>query len=243
MSLLLFCCRDILPSGYILEFPRPPDIWVSLLGEPHWRIEWYSPDGKRRIADILPGKSMEVELPVTWTNPVTAWPYWPDHNLYQGLFKPAGALFPFDVTEDRLRLSWNAGADTEFYRELALANNQNNSKMPAYFDWQRFRRLFNSQAINEAVRNDPWLADWRTIAEKTISSNFDQRRLVPEKTESMPISVPAGVWYGTSPFSEPLYFTEDETPVFPIRSGINVWVSAEGILRCNGNIWIYNESL
>ena len=242
VSLQFVCCRDFTPSMYVLEFPHLPDSWVTLLGEPHWRIEWLNPDGKKQITDILPGNSMEIELPTTWTNPVTAWPYWPDRSLYQGLFKPAGALFPFDVSGDRLYLSWEAGPDTVFYWELALANDQKSSKMPAYFDWPRFRKLFNSAALNEAVRNDPWLVDWHSVAEKTISSNFDQRRLVPETTEKAVFPVPASVWYGSSPFSDPLYFTEDETPAFPIRSGINVWISAEGILKCNGKIWVFMEA-
>ena len=240
VSLQFMCCRDFLPSRYVLGFPQLPEPWVSLLGEPHWRIEWLNPDGKKQITDILPCSSIEIELPVTWTNPVTAWPYWPHCNLYHGLFKPAGALFPFDVTDERLCLSWEAGPDTVFYWELALANDQNSSKMPAYFDWPRFRELFNSETLNEAVRNDPWLINWRYVAEKTINSNFDQRRLVPETTKEASIPVPTGLWYGSSPFSDPLYFAEDETPAFPIRSGINVWISAEGILKCNGNTWVFS---
>ena len=239
MSLQFICCRDIIPSGYILEFPQPPESWVSILGEPHWRLEWLDPDGNKQITDILPGGGLEIELPVTWANPVTAWPYWPDRNLYHGIFKPAGALFPFDVSGDCLRLSWNAGKDSVFYWELTLANEENNSKMPAYFDWPRFRGLFNPETLNEAVCNDPWLPDWRSIAQKTINSSFDKRRLVPETTESLSIPVPTGVWYGTSPFTEPLHFTEDEIPAFPIRSGINVWVSVLGILQCNGKTWVF----
>jgi hypothetical protein len=208
------------------------------LGEPYWRLEWLDSGGKEQMADIPPGKSMEIELPITWTNPVTASPFWPGHNLIPGLFKPAGALFPFDVYGERLCLSWKAGPDAVFYRELVLANGQDSRKIPANFDWPRFRELFNSDKLNEAVRSDPWLVDWHLVAEKTISSNFDQRRLVPEAAESINISVPAGPWYGVSSFTEPLYFTEGINPVFPVRPGINVWISSEGILRINGKTWI-----
>ena len=239
MSLQFICCRDFTSPVYVLEFPQLPEFWVTFLGEPHWRVEWLNSDGRKQIADILSGSSMEIELPNTWTNPVTAWPYWPDRSLYQGVFKPAGALFPFDAAKDRLRLSWKGGLDTVFYWELALANMEKSSKLPAYFDWPRFRELLNSETLNEAVRYDPWLADWRSIAEKTMSSNFDQRRLVPETAEFLPISVPAGIWYSSSPFSEPLRFSEEELPAFPVRSGINVWVSSDGILRCNGKAWVF----
>jgi len=229
------CGRDSLM--YKLELPDPPQIWVSLLGEPHWRIEWLSPDGQRRQKDIPPGKTTEIEIPVTWTNPVTAYPWWPSHNLIPGLFKPAGALFPYDVSENRLRLTWEGGIDTVFFMELAYANSEQKTKIPSNFDWVRFRELFNSETLSEAVRNDPWLIDWRYVAEKTISGNFDRRRLVPQTTEAITVPLSARVWYGTSPFSEPLLFAEGEPLVFKAHTGINAWISVEGILRCDGKVW------
>jgi len=241
LALLLFlplvCCGDLTSSAYTVIPPAAPETWVSLLGEPHWRLEWLDKSGSRRIADILPGKSMEIEIPATWANPVTAWPYWPDCNLPAGIFKPAGALFPFDADGRRLCLSWKAGPDTVFYWELALAGGQNVKKTPANFDWPRFRELISEGTINEAVRKDPWLVDWHSVAEKTINANFDSRRLVPKAAESMKIPAGGGPWYGTSPFSEPLFFKESETPVFPVRPGLNVWISSGGILRVSGKTW------
>jgi hypothetical protein len=243
LSFQLSCCGDRFASGYILELPVIPESWVSLLGEPHWRIEWLGTDGQTQKKDILPGKTTEIEIPVTWTNPVTAWPYWPGYNLIPGTFKPAGALFPFDVSGKSLNLSWKAGPDTIFYRELAFSNNQNLSKIPANFDWPRFRELFETEVLNEAVRKDPWLVDWRYVAERTINSNFDRRRLVPEVPETVNIPVSPGLWYGTSPFANPLFFKEGEPLFFPVRSGINVWISSEGILRCNGKTWVFLENV
>jgi len=242
LSLPFVCCVDLTPSAYAVIPPDVPEEWVSLLGEPHWRLEWLDKSGNRRIADILPGKSMEIEIPVTWANPVTAWPYWPNYNLPAGTFKPAGALFPFDADGRRLCLNWKAGIDTVFYWELAIAGRQNAdrqnfSKIPANFDWPRFRELFNEETLNEAVRKDPWLIDWHFVAEKTINANFDRRRLVPETAASVNIPVGRGPWYGTSPFSEPLCFKEGETPAFPVRPGLNVWISKDGILRCTGKVW------
>jgi hypothetical protein len=237
---LFVCCGELTPSSYTIIPPPLPEEWVSLLGEPHWRLEWLDKNGTRRTADILPGKSAEIEIPVTWANPVAAWPYWPGHNLPSGIFKPAGAIFPFDVDGNKLCLSWKAGVDTVFYWELALASRQNTAKFPSNFDWPRFRELFNDETLNEAVRNDPWLVDWRSVAEKTISSSFDKRRLIPEAVESVSISAGSGPWYGTSPFREPLYFDENEKPVFPVHSGLNVWISHEGILRVSGKAWTIN---
>jgi len=241
LSLLFACCGDLAPSAYTVVPPPAPEAWVSLLGEPNWRFEWLDKSGDKRIADILPGESMKIEIPVTWANPVTAWPYWPDHNLPAGIFKPAGAIFPFDAEGGRLCLSWKAGVDTVFYWELALAGNgQKAVKIPANFDWQRFRELFNDEKTNEEVRKDPWLVDWHSVAQKTINANFDRRRLVPEAAGSVSIPVARGPWYGTSPFSEPLYFMEGDTPVFHVRPDLNVWVSSAGILRLSGKAWTLN---
>jgi len=225
-------CRDITPSSYSLNLPELPEHWVSLLGKPQWRIEWVDPDGNKQTADHIPG---EIEIPNTWANPVTAWPHWPKHNLIPGFFKPAGALFPFDAKDNCLNLTWEAGVDTVFYWELANANEGNYSRLPANFNWLRFRELFTAEILSEAVCKDPWLVDWRSAAEKTVSNNFDRRRLVPEKTESAAFDVPECPWYGTSPFAQPIFF------VFPVRSGINVWISSEGILRVNGDVSIFIE--
>jgi hypothetical protein len=241
-SLSFTCCKDYLNSRFVLELPRPPEIWVALLGEPSWRVEWLDPNGQKRKADIPHGESLEIELPNTWINPVAAWPYWPACSLAPGAFKPAGALFPFDVAGKSLHLSWKAGPDTVFYWELALAS-QNNSRSPVRFDWPRFRELFETDVLNEEVRKDPWLVDWALVAEKTASSSFDRRRLVPKPCESVIIPVSSGPWYGSSPFAEPLLFTEGAPRLFPvINANVDVWISAEGILRCNRNAWMFTTN-
>jgi hypothetical protein len=242
LSFQLSCCKDSLSSGYTVELPELPNSWVLLLGEPNWRLEWLNSDGKKQLIDILPGgKTVKIDIPVTWANPVTAWPYWPRYQLIPGLFKPAGALFPYDVNEKSLFLSWKAGPDTVFYWELAFANSDKETKIPANFDWPRFRELFETNVLSETVCKDPWLVDWRLVAEKTINSNFDRRRIVPQAYEAVKIQTSSGPWYGSSPFAEPLFFKEDEKPVFPVRPGINVWISGEGILRCNSKTWVFKK--
>ena len=250
LALQLACCTERFPAGYILELPEMPDVWSALLGEPHWHVEWADPNGQKQKADFPPGKSIGLEIPVTWINPVTAWPWWPEHNLAANIFKPCGALFPFDVSSGKkgelLCLSWEAGPDSIFYWELALACNQDDSKTPANFDWPRFRELFQSDALSEAVREDPWVVNWRSVAEKTITSNFDRRRITAEAPDLKHFPVPAGAWYGVSPFAESLIFEEGEPPVFPVRhelisSGINIWISEKGLLRVNGNTWRFTK--
>ncbi|MCL2230176.1 MAG: hypothetical protein FWC01_03710 [Treponema sp.] len=246
-ALLTASCGERFPSWYILELPQPPISWVSFLGEPSWMVEWVDPDGQKQIMLLEPNlpaenglqaNSLQINLPVTWASPVTAWPYWQHHNLIPGLFKPAGAIFPFDANGNRLKLTWEAGVDAVFFWELALANEGNYSRVPSNFDWPRFRDLFTPEILREEICEDPWLANWRSIAERTANGNFDRRRLVPEATEEIEIPVTARTWYGTSPFSKPIVFPENESSIFQIRPGINVWVSEEGILRAYGNVWI-----
>jgi len=239
-ALQLVCCGDLCPSRYTLELPKPPESWVSLLGEPRWQVEWTAPNGEICTADVEFGANLEVEIPNTWVNPIIARPYWSQHGINPGIFMPAGALFPFDTEKDAIRLSWQAGHDVVFYRELALAYDQKPVKIPANFDWMRFRELFSSDTLNEEVRKDPWLINWRSVAEKTISGNFDKRRLVPEKTEPKKIPVRSVLWYGTSPFADPLSFKNGEA-IFPVRPGVNVWVSSDGILQVNGNTWMLTK--
>ena len=249
LALALFTtgCTEINPARYTLELPDAPETWVSLLGKPHWRIEWFDPDGNKQSVIILPDSgSIEIEIPVTLANPVIAWPFWPDRNLEPGLFKPAGALFPFDVKGAFLFLSWEAGVDASFYMELAqpageaYARDKNYIKIPTNFDWLRFRDLFKGDTLNGSVQKDPWLVNWRFTAEKTISGNFDTRRLVPEETQSITIPLKFNsVWHGASPFEQPLEFKEDEYMVLKVRPGINIWVTDAGILKISGNTWVF----
>jgi len=250
--LMLPGCTDRFPSMYTLELPEVPTTWLTLLGEPNWRIEWITPNGLRQIDDFPPETSFfEIEIPVTWTNPVIAWPYWPSHSLLPGVFKPAGALFPFDVDTNLLRLSWEAGHGAIFYREMAFAYDQNDSRIPVNFDWLRFRELFSEGTLSTAVCEDPWVVDWRTVAERTIESGFDRRRIVAEAATLIFVSAPSGFsddvwrggrWHGTSPFAKPLTFELWEPTLFPVRPGINVWVSELGILRVSGNSWVFQAA-
>jgi len=241
---LVSCGEEKFPSQYVLVLPKAPEAWVSLLGEPHWRVEWQNPGGQKQIKAILPNENIGIDLPQAWTSAILAWPYWPEQDIGPGLFRPAGALFPFDSSANRINLSWKAGPDAVFYWELAIAGEEIEAeskvpRIPHNFDWPRFRELFETDVLNEMVRQDPWLADWRSIAEKTVKSGFDRRRLVPESGDIINIPVSSGPWYGGSPFTAPLWFEEGEIPAFPVRSAVEVWICGEGILRCNKKAQVF----
>jgi hypothetical protein len=182
---------------------------------------------------------VEISLPATWVSAVSAAPFWPDRGLRPGIFRPAGAIFPFDVSGKSLILSWQGGVDANLYWELIAAYGeagQESVRLPWNFNWPRFRQLFDDPTLNADVRADPWLADWNGIAAKMVQSGFDKRRLVPETRGRLEIPVGPGPWIGASPFAAPLFF--EAVPVFPVRPAADTWISAEGILRCNTETWI-----
>ena len=251
--LFLAACGEtsLANSRYYARLPALPQAWIDLLGSPQWRFEWQDDDGRKKAA--VAGNSscgsngsgsFEISLPQTWASAVLAFPYWPEKGIGPGVFRPAGAIFPFDADGKYLVMSWQGGVDAVLYRELARAcggAGQDDARaavprFPQNFNWPRFRQLFSDSTVNADVRADPWLADWQGIAEKIVQSGFDKRRLVPEARSSLRVSVGPGPWTGTSPFALPLYFETD--PVFPVRRAADTWISGEGILRCSTGAWM-----
>ncbi|MDR2477144.1 MAG: hypothetical protein LBD18_05095 [Treponema sp.] len=232
------CGTAALDSRYTLHLPDLPPAWQHLLGEPHWRIEWLNQDGKKQTITVRGNEKPEISLSPAWTSAVSIWPYWPQRGIGPGVFRPAGALFPFDAAGATLAASWRAGVDATLYWEMgraAAGSGAAGNRLPLYFNWPRFRELFQDSSINAEIRADPWLADWHSIAEKTIQSGFDKRRLVPEARVALTLPVGSGPWAGASPFAPSLLF--DTAPVFTVRKSVDTWVSSEGILRCNSKTW------
>jgi hypothetical protein len=120
------------------------------------------------------------------------------------------------------------GVDAFFWKE----------RLPWYFDWPRFRGLFEGEAINEIVRQDPWLADWRDISRRTVQSGFDRRRIVPRVLTKLSIPGLDGYWIGSSPFAEPLE-TEEGGPLLLMVTDVpDTWVSSGAVLKCSTSGWV-----
>ena len=242
MIFLAACNHGPVREKYSIILPELPGIWLEILGQPHWRLEWLNPGGK--WAD-WEGKENFPELPLMqeWTTPVLAWPYWPEKGLHPGFMNPAGALFPWDISGNRLALSWKGGTDAFYWRELALNINIRTSsgtpRLPWYFDWPRFRELMESENIPAEVREDPWIADWKEIAFKTAESGFDRRRIKAAARTALSIPNPGGTWVGYSIFSGPTETGEDGSLRLTVRETPETWVSEYGLLRCQKNAWIF----
>ena len=208
------CGPKPMPGVYQLRFPSSPAPRKELLGESYWRLEYYDLKGNLRQKEFSVGNSSNVTIGVLqeWPNAILAWPYWPSHSLAAGVFYPAGAIFPLDTVGETIILSWEAGAEAYFYRELEKAQelNTGTNRVPLYFDWKRFRSLLREDTTPKLM-DDPWLADWKDIAEKTVRSGFRQSYVREGAVKATNIIIPHdGPWLSASPFRLPQFWTAGE---------------------------------
>ncbi|AEJ20228.1 hypothetical protein [Gracilinema caldarium] len=219
---------------YIFELPEIPHEWNDVLGSPAWRLEWLSEQGHISSMDVPLGViTTEVSLSIHQPGPILAWPYWPQLGITPHRTRPAGALLPLDVQQNRCRLTWMGGIEaTLFY---LLKTSPGNAKYdPDTFNWPRFRKLFSEKKLPLAVLADPWCVDWALVATKTRLSGFDSRRLVSQPTKPLFVTLPdVGPWVADSPFipyllegraSEELKITLETT------ASVNTILSAHGII-------------
>jgi len=236
----------IIPSYYLI-LPELPGHWLGILEEPHWRLEWVGEAGLWLEWELGPGQTPPpVSLMPEWSSPVLAWPYWPSIGLFPGMMRPAGAMFPWDVSgQAALTLSWRGGLDAVFWKELANAERPSTPesataarRIPWYFDWPRFRELLSGEDIPEAVRHDPWLADWKDIAQRTVNSGFDRRRIVSRRFSELEIPGLDGLWAGSSPFAPPIEAQSDSPLSISVNDTTDVWVSSGGVLKASTAGWV-----
>jgi hypothetical protein len=249
MKAIIFFCLILLAScgphpirkTYTPVLPELPLAWEEILGYPHWRLEWVGQDGNWRSWEGK-GRLPDLVMMQEWANPVLAWPFWPEKGINPGIMRPAGALFPWDVSGGCLNISWKAGIDANFWKELAknsdLQKNSGTPRRPWLFDWPRFRELFAEETVGSEIFNDPWLADWAYIAQKTVESGFDRRRIKVQSKAKITVPCHNTFWAGSSPFTEPIGVSESAF-VFMAGETPETWVSATGQLRINKKTWVF----
>jgi hypothetical protein len=248
---LLSSCGRPLPETYFPALPPLPPAWNEILGEARWRLEWVNRTGGRESLDIGPGEAPGLELVEEGITPLLAWPYWPNRDIRAGVMKPAGAIFPYDAAGDRIRLNWRGGVEANLYWELAAGLQTEESpwgkgsvpRQPQYFDWPRFRELLQSDSLAPELREDPWLADWKTSARRILESGFDRRRItaLPRETLAIPLGDGQGaLWIGASPFARAREPGPGGILPLEISGSVETWFSARGMIRCStGGLWIY----
>ena len=212
---------------------------AELLGGCQWRIEYFDSAGNYRQKETA--GSMEINVLQEWPSAILAWPFWPELSFAAGYFYPAGAIFPLDVSGDTINLSWEAGAEAVFYRELEKAQgiNEGTNRLPAYFDWKRFRSLLRENE-NTPLRGDPWLADWKDIAEKTVRSGFRQSYVTPENRIDVTLAIPHdGPWLSASPFRPPEFWAAGEAVSLNISPHVEILVCPGGKLSVSPQTWLW----
>jgi len=231
------CGSSPLQEQVRVIFPEPPAGWT--LGVACWRLEWYDPAGKLQSAEVA-GNGADIEILTEWPNGILAWPYWPEKGLAAGMFYPAGAVYPLDARGSSLVLSWAGGIDACLYREMDRLRPLNTAnRVPEYFNWKRFRALLREEAPTD-LRADPWLADWKDIAERTVRSGFRQSLLKAEKRSGTGIVLPHdGPWLGASPFAPPQSWQEGEKIILPLGSRPEILVCPGGILSVSPTIQLW----
>jgi hypothetical protein len=243
MILLCLCgCRpECSEMPCVAITPEFPPLWKELFGVPKWRLEWIGPGGRKEVREITGNERTEIIIIPEWPSPVLAFPFVPGRGIKPGMLKPAGGIFPFDVLGNTIRLSWQGGVDASFYWELAGAYSitgaeTGGKRKPQYFDWPRFRELFTDGSLPEDVTKDPWLAGWKSIAQKTIQSGFDRRRIKSGERTDLSVPLDSGPWAGTSPFAAPV-----EDGIFSVQKEPDTWYSASSALRCSTDGWMLLE--
>ena len=255
------CRSPIMPSSYTLELPEIPRHWSEVLGRPCWRLEWKNRDGSTGRA-FYDGGPYTVNVPPEWPVPFLAWPFWPEREggpNEPGMFRPAGALYPFDVDKNSLRLTWGGGVDAFFYRALEEAaaaaaaasaaasatspsGTVNPLRQPGFFDWPRFRAVMDSGAPPE-IHADPWLVSWKTAAEKTIASSFRTSYIKAEERSVREITLPSGgPWIAASPFRPAEDWQAGECVQLALGITPEVWVCPGGmmVLSKDAQLWVQN---
>ena len=242
LALLASCDYNPVRSLYRPVLPDLPSAWEEILGEAEWRLEWINESGAWQEGEgrIAPDISIQPD----WATPVIAWPFWSEKGLLPGAMKPSGALFPWDVSGETIVLSWKGGVETVFWKEMAAASRSAeaaNNRLPWYFDWPRFRELMENDAIPGNVRQNPWLADWKDIAAKTVLSGFDRRRISSRPSLELVIPGMDGRWIGSSPFMLPLEAGPGGSLSLNVFDEPDVWVSTKAVLKCSRSGWVYRK--
>ena len=237
-------CRDNpIQSYYQPVLPELPIHWKDIPGDPHWRIQWIGENGNWEEDIVPPGKALpRLNLVQEWATPLISWPFWPELNLLPGMMRPCGALFPWDSYGDKLMLGWEGGVIACFWKELATSDRPTPAsagRIPWYFDWPRFRELLSSDNIPVPVRHDLWLPDWKNIAEKTVQSGFDRRRIVSRIFTEISVPGFGGRWIGSSPFAPVIEADNEDSLNIKVSGNTDTWISAEGILKCSSSGWIF----
>ena len=237
-ALAAACEGGLNGNEYALRAPELPAGWSEVLGEPSWVVDWVDHNGAVREA-VCKNLDRLAITPFTGEyTPISARPFWPDKGIRAGVFYGAGAIFPLDFDGSAIKLSWQGGIDAHFYKLLAAEGN--NKRLPANFDWKRFRELFTSGKIEKEALANPWLADWQYAAKMTAESSFSTSRIKAQKRHYLTAAIPeAGRWIGTSPFTQPFDWEAGASVQIAMADDVEFFFCPQGTLRCGRLVYTF----
>lgn len=248
------CAEPVLPARYRPVPPELPAHWRRVLGSGAWRLVWIGKTGRLESAFVPRGAPLpDVEFPQGRQSMILAWPCWPERRLGAETMRPAGAIFPHDAHGGTITLTWEAGVEAYLFLLMAAVTSPAEdaavleTAIPAKnrawnFDWPRFRALLAGADIPETVREDPWRVDWPYVAQKTIASGFDRRRIKVATVgyTALEITLPAGgPWFGPSPFSAVYDWRAGDRVTINAGQAVETLIAPGGQMRYGGGVWIW----
>lgn len=218
--------------------PQLPSGVESALGPPLWRIFWIDESLSVCFLDTE-DSSFSVHLPSGRHVPLQAYPYWPKRGIYPGDYPPAGTVYPALAAQWNTDLQWLGGVAAEFYIAMARST-VDSSRSPERFDWNRFIAYMQTDVLLASPPLDPWLVDWDAVAEKTMASGFDRRRIKAMDLEASILSLPAGCegeYFYASPFQETIYIAPEQSlPLYSNSYTPAILFNASYVLRVRKGI-------
>jgi hypothetical protein len=199
----LLSCSALLPDSYRAALPPLPQSWTTVLdgAQVSWRFQYLDREGRLQVVDAGPGKNAALNIAWEYTSAVLAWPY--TSRMEWGTLFPAGAIFPLDVKGGSIVLSWEAGPQAWFYHELSRAGIDASG-----FNWTKFRPFYSEirEKMAESAADDPWLLDWKGIAQKIAARGFKRSDFNLKKSEKLQLALPPELlsveaWAEQSPFT------------------------------------------
>jgi hypothetical protein len=95
--------------------------------------------------------------------------------------------------------------------------------------------------IEAALRDDPWLVNWKDAAAKSVSSSFRTSYIKAEERIPAAVEIPCeGPWISASPFAGPETWPAGIVEI-PLGAESEAWVSAGGILMLSKDARLWAE--
>jgi hypothetical protein len=182
LSILLVCwsCAfDPEIDELRLRFPRLPDSWRETGADFRFELSYRDDSGKELRLDAAPGETRAASIGRR-AQVFVARPYVRGF-IETGILKPAGAVYPEEVSGRELSLTWEGGPGAETAALLAKAGYPIGS-----FDWRRFR----AEALARA--GDPWRLDPVSCARSVLEGGFSSSCLSPEPLVPTAVPLPGG---------------------------------------------------